>query len=196
MMDWKEVERRIGAGEDDRTEFNPGIGDLKPIGRAIAAFANSEGEVLVLGVDDAGAIVGVHESAEKVSERLTAFLQTGLNGPVQAGMGRHKHSSGWVHWIEVVLGGNAPSRYLASIESNHGVATKRLDEILTTHLIAPALLRGNSFDEFIRHRARLLLDMVEKAMGKAVVGRDAEDVVQTFGAALTNDIGPGAVEDN
>lgn len=84
-----------------------------------------------------------------------------------------------------ILGGNAPSRYLASIESNHGVATKRLDEILTTHLIAPALLRGDSFDEFIRHRARLLLDMVEKAMGKAVVGRDAEDVVKEFGAALT-----------
>jgi hypothetical protein len=27
--------------------------------------------------------------------------------------------------------------------------------------------------------------MVEKAMGKAVVGRDAEDVVKEFGAALT-----------
>jgi len=84
-----------------------------------------------------------------------------------------------------ILGGNAPSRYLTSIESNHGVAAKRLDEILTTHLIEPALLRADAFDEFIRHRARLLLDMVEKAMGKAVVGRDAEDVVKEFGAALT-----------
>ncbi|PKN45142.1 MAG: hypothetical protein CVU63_09320, partial [Deltaproteobacteria bacterium HGW-Deltaproteobacteria-20] len=84
-----------------------------------------------------------------------------------------------------ILGGNAPSRYLASIETNHRVAADRLDEILATHLIDPALLRGDSFDEFIRDRARQLLDMVEKAMGKAVVGRDAEDVVKEFGGELT-----------
>lgn len=84
-----------------------------------------------------------------------------------------------------ILGGNAPSRYLGSIESNHGVDGGRLDEILSSHLIDPLLLREDAFDEFIRDRARLLLDMVEKAMGKTVVGRDAEDVVEAFGAALT-----------
>ncbi len=84
-----------------------------------------------------------------------------------------------------ILGGNAPSRYLTSIEGNHGVAAARLDEILSSHLIDPLLLREDAFDEFIRDRARLLLDMVEKAMGKTVVGRDAEDVVEAFGAALT-----------
>ncbi len=63
-----------------------------------------------------------------------------------------------------ILGGNAPTRYLASIESNHGVETTRLDEILGTHLIESSLLR-----------ACQLLDLVEGATGKAVVGRDAED---------------------
>jgi len=96
-----------------------------------------------------------------------------------------------------ILGGNAPSRYLASIETNHGVAPDRLDEILATHLIEPALLRGDAFDQFIRDRARQLLDMVEKAMGKAVVGRDAEDVVKEFGGELTVDAptGGGAASD-
>jgi len=83
-----------------------------------------------------------------------------------------------------IIGGNAPSRYIASIEKNHGVAPERLDEIIATHGINPALLRANDFDGFIRDRARRLLDLVEKAIGKAVVGRDAEDVVAAFGGSL------------
>jgi hypothetical protein len=86
-----------------------------------------------------------------------------------------------------IVGANAPSRYLASIEKNHGVGAVRLDEIVRTHIIDPSLLRADAFDDFIRDRARRLLHIVEKAMGKAVVGRDAEEVVVAFGAALTED---------
>lgn len=35
-----------------------------------------------------------------------------------------------------------------------------------------------------RHRACQLLDLVEKAICKAVVGRDTEDVVSAFGGPL------------
>ncbi len=83
-----------------------------------------------------------------------------------------------------ILGGNAPSRYLASLESNHDMETPRLDEILTTHLIEPSLLRADDFDVFIRDRARQLLDLVERAIGKAVVGRDAEEVLTAFDGPL------------
>lgn len=100
-MEWKQAEQRIRAGEDEQTELKRGLGDLKPIGRAIAAFANTDGGLLILGVDDEGAIVGVREAAESVSERLTAFLQTGLKAPVQAQLGRHDHPNGWVHWVEI-----------------------------------------------------------------------------------------------
>lgn len=84
-----------------------------------------------------------------------------------------------------IIGGNAPSRYLASIEKNHGVDPGRLDEIVTTHRIAAGLLRADDFDGFIRDRAGQLLDLVEKAMGKAIAGRDADEVVEAFGAPLT-----------
>ena len=84
-----------------------------------------------------------------------------------------------------IVGANAPSRYLASIEKNHGVGAGRLDELVSTHLIDPALLRGDDFDRFIRGRARRLLDLVEKAIGKAVAGRDSEEAVAAFGGPLT-----------
>lgn len=84
-----------------------------------------------------------------------------------------------------IIGGNAPSRYLASVEKNHGVAADRLDQIIATHRIDPSLLRGDDFEGFIRDRASQLLDVVEKAIGKAVVGRDSEEVVEAFGGPLT-----------
>ena len=104
-MEWIDVLGRIAAGESQTTEFKRGLGDLSAVGKAICAFANTEGGVVILGVDDsrtgARTIVGVRESAERVQERLTGFLQTGCSAPVSAHGGRHEDPSGWVHWIEV-----------------------------------------------------------------------------------------------
>lgn len=99
-MDWLAVLARIEAGEDEHTEFKRDV-DLKKVGRTVAAFANSNGGLLILGVSDDGSILGVQEDAEKVSERLTSFLQNGLGVPVQARLGRNESPDGWVHWIEI-----------------------------------------------------------------------------------------------
>jgi len=81
------------------------------------------------------------------------------------------------------IGGRSPSAYLAGLDKNHNAAG-RLDEILATHQVAPALLRADAFDDFIRDRANRLLDLIEKATGKAIAGRDSAEVVSQFGAAL------------
>ncbi len=101
-MEWLDVLRRIEAGEDRHTEFKGGIGSgLSTIGKAMCAFANTDGGLLILGVTDNREIRGVKEDAEKVQERLTSFLQTGCSSPVSARLGRQSTPSGWVHWIEV-----------------------------------------------------------------------------------------------
>ncbi len=93
--------RRIGAGEDERTEFKLNFRDRSAAGRAICAFANTDGGVVVLGVDDSRSIVGVAEDPEQTQERLSAYLQSGCSSPVNARLGRHRHADGWVHWITV-----------------------------------------------------------------------------------------------
>lgn len=100
-MEWLDVLRRIEAGEGRHTELKRGLGDLSAVGKAMCAFANTEGGVIVLGVTDAREIVGVKESAEKVEERLTAFLHTGCSSPVSARTGRHEDPHGRVHWVQV-----------------------------------------------------------------------------------------------
>ena len=100
-MEWHDVVRRIEAGEDRHTEFKGGIGDLSAVGRAMCALANTNGGLIVLGVEDSREITGVKEDTERVQERLAAFLQTGCNAPVHARTGRHEEPTGWVHWIEI-----------------------------------------------------------------------------------------------
>lgn len=99
-MEWLEVLERVAAGEGPKTEFKRLFGK-NAVGKAICAFANGEGGVVVLGVDDAGAIIGVKENPESLQERITAFLQSGCSAPVIATSGCHQAPAGWVHWITV-----------------------------------------------------------------------------------------------
>ena len=100
-MKWTEVLNRIATGEDYHTEFKPHVSDRAAVGKAICAFANSEGGLIVLGVSDSQQIIGVAEDSERVQERLNSFLQSGFSSPVSAYLGRHRGPRGWVHWLEV-----------------------------------------------------------------------------------------------
>jgi len=100
-VEWLDILRRLEGGESRHTEFERELGDLSAVGKAMCAFANTEGGVIVLGVADAREILGVKENAERVEERLTAFLHTGCSSPVSARIGRHRDPHGCVHWVEV-----------------------------------------------------------------------------------------------
>jgi hypothetical protein len=84
-----------------------------------------------------------------------------------------------------IIGGNAPSEYLAKLESGDNatppIARERLDDYLRSHLIEPSLLRANDFEGFMRDRQQRLLGMIEDTMGRAAyrgdVGEEGDDVV-------------------
>lgn len=59
-----------------------------------------------------------------------------------------------------------------------------LEEILASHLIHARFLWEDDFDGFLRDRASRLLELIESAMGKAIPGRDAEEVINAFGSPL------------
>ncbi|MFC1851361.1 DUF262 domain-containing protein [candidate division CSSED10-310 bacterium] len=83
-----------------------------------------------------------------------------------------------------IIGGKAPSVYLTNIEKQSNMESSRLDNILTTHKIDPDLLRVDAFEKFIRDRAANLLGLIEAATGKGISGRDSEEVIHEYGAAL------------
>jgi hypothetical protein len=82
-----------------------------------------------------------------------------------------------------MIGGKAPSAYLAQIQKNPQVqlADVAMDEILQSHLIEPALLRSDQFEDFYAARKKALLSVVTRVMGKPLaqvadtVAEDADD---------------------
>ncbi len=100
-MDLSEFHEIARSGESDRVEFKRDARDLSAIGRAVCALANSTGGIVAIGVADNGSIVCEDGHPEKVQERVTSLLHTGLSTPVSARCGSLETPRGWVHWIKV-----------------------------------------------------------------------------------------------
>ena len=81
-----------------------------------------------------------------------------------------------------IIGGYAPTKYLSSIERNHGVDAEKLNTYLESHLVDVDAIRNDDFDTYFTNRANAIYDLIEKATGKKVAGRDnankdaAEDI--------------------
>lgn len=68
------------------------------------------------------------------------------------------------------IGGDAPSEYLRRLQADKQVQLPddAMDAILHSHRIPADRLRADDFDAFVDERRRLLLGLIEKAMGKPV----------------------------
>lgn len=82
------------------------------------------------------------------------------------------------------IGGNAPSKYLAKIQSNNQVSEQNLKNYLLSHWINFDDCENDDFEKFIANRAGCLLNAVEKATGKKILGRDSEEIVKFFGETI------------
>jgi len=82
------------------------------------------------------------------------------------------------------LGGYAPSHYLARLETQK-LSAQLVDELLESHAINPQALRDDDFATFTRDRATAFLDLIERATGRPVDGRDSQEVIAAFGGPLT-----------
>lgn len=69
-----------------------------------------------------------------------------------------------------IIGGVAPSQYLARLEKGDAktpaIAPEHLDAYLRSHLIDPAMLRSDDFAAFMADRQKRLLALIEQATGK------------------------------
>lgn len=67
-----------------------------------------------------------------------------------------------------MIGGDAPSAYLAKLQSHDQVQldNDEMDAILSEHFIPTGRLRADDFHGFFDERKRLLMGLIEQAMGK------------------------------
>jgi hypothetical protein len=67
-----------------------------------------------------------------------------------------------------IIGGNAPSEYLARLPKEGAGTADTLDAFIATHLVDTTLLRADDFTRFFDARAKALLLNIGTAMGKVI----------------------------
>lgn len=83
------------------------------------------------------------------------------------------------------IGGNAPSEYTKTIlKKVSGLTEAELKARIESHCVDYDALVRDDFDAYFVDRAKKLLGLIEKAMGKPVSDRDAEITIEQFGASL------------
>ena len=83
------------------------------------------------------------------------------------------------------IGGDAPSIYSKRIlKKVAGLTEEELRSRIESHLVNYDELVADDFDSYFIDRAKKLLDLIEKAMGKKVADRGAENTIDQFGSSL------------
>lgn len=77
-----------------------------------------------------------------------------------------------------IIGGQAPSAYLAQLERGSAqapaIASADMDAHLQSHLIPPALLRADAFEAFMEARKAALLGLIADAIGAVAVSAEPD----------------------
>ena len=84
------------------------------------------------------------------------------------------------------IGGHAPSIYIGTM-ANKGLDQQKIKEAIVSHKVNYDYLAADDFDAYFIDRAKLLLNRIEKATGKAISGRDSEETIREYGVSLAND---------
>ena len=66
----------------------------------------------------------------------------------------------------------------------NGLSEELLKSRIESHLVNYEYLVNDDFDNYFIARAKKLLDLIEKAMGKVVSDRASEDTIEQFGQSL------------
>ena len=82
------------------------------------------------------------------------------------------------------IGGNAPSVYLQKIMSEANIGEDELRKRIESHLINYGALAADDFDTYFIDRAKKLLTIIEKVMGKKVADRGSQQTIDAFGQSL------------
>ena len=143
-MDIENLLRIIKEGESIEVEFKQSFHSFQDIAKIICAFANTQGGLLILGVDDKGKIEGIKENLDVVQQKIAQSNSTIQPNPL---------TNIEIHTIDkrkliVIIVHKADSSVFHSVG---GIIYIRLGNTIQK-------LEGQSMVEFLRNRQILLFE--------------------------------------
>lgn len=82
------------------------------------------------------------------------------------------------------IGGDAPSVYSQKIMKDASIDQSELKKRVESNLVDFDAFIADDFDRYFIARAKCLLKIIEKAMGKTIADRNAEQTIKQFGCSL------------
>jgi predicted HTH transcriptional regulator len=80
------LKKLIAGGENQQLDFKFCVSDSRKIARTLAAFANSDGGRLLIGVKDNGSIAGISSCISNKTHGHYLFFRTAGDGPDSYGL--------------------------------------------------------------------------------------------------------------
>ncbi|MDE5584532.1 MAG: DUF262 domain-containing protein [Ruminococcus sp.] len=82
------------------------------------------------------------------------------------------------------IGGEAPNKYGKNIMNKAEIDEAELKRRIESHLINYEYFIVNDFDNYFIERAKAILKVIEKAMGKTIADKGAEQTIKEYGCSL------------
>lgn len=82
------------------------------------------------------------------------------------------------------IGGYAPSIYCKNIMKNAEIDEAALTERVESHLVNYTALVSDDFETYFIDRAKRIMKVIEKTMGKSIADKGSEQTIQLFGCSL------------
>jgi len=143
-MDIENLKRIIAEGENAEVELKQSFHSAQEIAKIISAFANTQGGLLILGVNDKGKIEGIKENPDTIQQRISNSNSTIHPLPI---IGVEVHAIDKKKVI-VIAAHKADSTVFHTVE---GVIYVRIGSTIQK-------LEGQSILEFLRNRQILLFE--------------------------------------
>jgi ATP-dependent DNA helicase RecG len=143
-METEKLKKIIDDGENTEVELKQSFQSVQDVARIISAFANTQGGLLILGVGDDGAILGLKDDLDKLQQKVSQASRIIHPAPI---LSVETHTVDGKKLL-VVAAHKADSSVFHSVE---GVIYVRIGSTIQK-------LEGQSIVEFLRNRQILLFE--------------------------------------
>ena len=169
------IEELIKTSEGKQLEFKQDLSSVKPLLKTLVAFANTAGGRLIIGVDDAGSVVGVEHPLDE-EERICSLIADSITPRLVPNIELLTVDGKTILVVEVFLSGLRP-HFLKSIGAENGVfvrlgsTNRQADTALIQEL--QRSVDGVVFDEMLM--PDLLVEDLDLSSLQPIVGNPADE---------------------